>query len=305
NNSPLPQKRRNHVSDGYAIPKHGCSLHPTPEEVGFTAQRIKNQKTDTSSERQNTSLRHQSHSNSATNGVNSQDLWAQVNSMVTCFGKKDWETHFGSVGKEPPLPKNILEILNSQCPFHGDTGSRIKDTHVLVLIPNTVNRKPLTLNEIDKLAQTPKSGHPTRGITRTQLNDTFPTFIDKTEIKSSYWVLMTKTVLPDPTFKEEEMEVKVAESVEDPTGFLESKGYATQGYSLPSCLEIVTCVLITEVKSGERLYQDKATLSSEYRAGERNLCVGTHYQNAFYVYRSPTCRCASRVHGIAALRKLT
>ncbi|MBS0646425.1 MAG: hypothetical protein JSR97_07510, partial [Verrucomicrobia bacterium] len=41
NNSPLPQKRRNHVSDGYAIPKHGCSLHPTPEEVGFTAQRIK------------------------------------------------------------------------------------------------------------------------------------------------------------------------------------------------------------------------------------------------------------------------
>ncbi|MBS0646464.1 MAG: hypothetical protein JSR97_07725, partial [Verrucomicrobia bacterium] len=43
NNSPLPQKRRNHVSDGYAIPKHGCSLHPTPEEVGFTAQRIKDQ----------------------------------------------------------------------------------------------------------------------------------------------------------------------------------------------------------------------------------------------------------------------
>ncbi|MBS0624213.1 MAG: hypothetical protein JSS62_06305 [Verrucomicrobia bacterium] len=40
NNSPLPQKKRNHVSDGYAIPKHGCSLHPTPEEVGFTAQRI-------------------------------------------------------------------------------------------------------------------------------------------------------------------------------------------------------------------------------------------------------------------------
>ncbi|MBS0645339.1 MAG: hypothetical protein JSR97_01940, partial [Verrucomicrobia bacterium] len=41
NNSPLPQKRKNRVSDGYAIPKHGCSLHPTPEEVGFTAQRIK------------------------------------------------------------------------------------------------------------------------------------------------------------------------------------------------------------------------------------------------------------------------
>jgi hypothetical protein len=35
------------------------------------------------------------------------------------FTDKDWKIHFGSIDEQiPPLPKNIIEILNSPCPFY-------------------------------------------------------------------------------------------------------------------------------------------------------------------------------------------
>ena len=33
------------------------------------------------------------------------------------FGKAEWKKYFGDVGKEPPLPANINQILNSPCPI--------------------------------------------------------------------------------------------------------------------------------------------------------------------------------------------
>ena len=62
----------------------------------------------------------------------------------TALGKKEWEKYFGDIGIEPPLPSNIEDILNEPCSFWPD--KKIKETHLLVLIPNTVNGKPFTID---------------------------------------------------------------------------------------------------------------------------------------------------------------
>ena len=67
------------------------------------------------------------------------------------FGKEKWEEYFGDVGVEPALPPNILEILSSPCPFW--PGKKVEETHLLVLIPEKVNGKPLTLKTLGELVQ--------------------------------------------------------------------------------------------------------------------------------------------------------
>ena len=106
------------------------------------------------------------------------------------FNKVDWETHFGDIEVEPLLPSEITEILKSPCPFW--TGKRIEETHLLTLIPNTVNGKLLTLAEISRLPQKnialqkPSKIHYAYSIDQHILNSP----------PCSYWILMTKQILP-------------------------------------------------------------------------------------------------------------
>jgi hypothetical protein len=56
---------------------------------------------------------------------------------------------------EPALPATITEeLLNSECPLH--PGEKIKDTHLLVLVPKTVNGEPYTALKLDELCATRK-----------------------------------------------------------------------------------------------------------------------------------------------------
>lgn len=52
------------------------------------------------------------------------------------FGKSDWHEKLGLQidGDEPPLPDDIIQTLNAECQYSQD-GSKVKDTHILVLIP--------------------------------------------------------------------------------------------------------------------------------------------------------------------------
>ena len=59
------------------------------------------------------------------------------------------------VGAAPPIPASITEaLLNSECPLH--PGEKIKDTHLLVLIPKTVNGEPYSALKLDELCATRK-----------------------------------------------------------------------------------------------------------------------------------------------------
>ncbi|MCU0317886.1 MAG: hypothetical protein MUC61_00905 [Amoebophilaceae bacterium] len=156
---------------------------------------------------------------------------------------KEWEHYFGKVGVEPPLPTDIARTLHNSCPFWPE--KKIKDTHLLVLIPSTVDGKPFTLNLLRDLIQSPgRVGY------RTQYRDydyDVQQIFGNQYPRSSYWVLVTRDVLPDSRFKtciqQEELVATQARRTEMP-------------YKMPRVLEMATAILSNYTRSGERLYAD-------------------------------------------------
>lgn len=67
------------------------------------------------------------------------------------FGAEEW-AELGVAVKEPPLPSNLLEILERQCPF-SETGVRIKDSHSLVLLPGDLNGKPVGFRNLGDIVK--------------------------------------------------------------------------------------------------------------------------------------------------------
>jgi hypothetical protein len=71
------------------------------------------------------------------------------------LGAEAWRKQGIDVGVEPPLPSTLTEeLLTSECPLH--PGEKIKDTHLLVLVPKTVNGEPYTAVKLDELCATRK-----------------------------------------------------------------------------------------------------------------------------------------------------
>lgn len=105
------------------------------------------------------------------------------------FGKDKWEKYVGDIGVEPPLPANIESILQSPCPYW--RGKKIGETHLLVLIPSKLGTEKTTLSNFVKIVASFRK-------------DFFlkkPEFlrydkIPEKTIKSSYWALITKDVVP-------------------------------------------------------------------------------------------------------------
>jgi hypothetical protein len=161
--------------------------------------------------------------------------------LSQAFGAQEWEHYFGKVGAEPPLPADIVEILYSNCPFW--PGNQVKDTHLLVLIPSTVNGVPFTLNLLGHLIQNPK-----RGGYKTQYRDyccDVHQHFGNQSPRSPYWVLVTRNVLPDSRYK------TCAQHEE----FVAVQSRRTGApYKIPRVLEISTAILSYYVRSGERLY---------------------------------------------------
>ena len=66
------------------------------------------------------------------------------------LGADAWRSQAVEVGKEPLLPDFITpELVLSVCPFH--PRGLIKDTHVLVLVPKTVNGEPYSLLKLEEI----------------------------------------------------------------------------------------------------------------------------------------------------------
>ena len=169
------------------------------------------------------------------------------------FGKAKWERFFGDVGVEPPLPKDIVEVLKSPCPYWG--GKRIEETHMLVLIPQTVNGRPLTLNMLQELIQSPQGGG-----SATQYggyNSNVKNEHGDQSVSKSYWALITKDVLPNSRNKT----------------YAEQQALIKGPYAVPGALETATGILMHHAQTAERLYSDnpqtytrcQETLSNGYR----------------------------------------
>jgi hypothetical protein len=157
------------------------------------------------------------------------------------FGKAKWEKYFGDIGVEPPLPSNIEEILNSPCIFW--SGKKVRDTHLLVLVPEKVNGRAFHLDSLAELIKSPKSGHKTE-------YRYYGSDVKKdlgTKSLGSHWALMTKDVIPESRNKtydnQKALVQKHAQSSKIP-------------YEPPKALEAATAILMHHVETGERLYGD-------------------------------------------------
>ena len=165
---------------------------------------------------------------------------ANVSTSIA-FGKADWEKYFGEVGLEPSLPANIEKILNEPCSFWPD--KKVKETHLLVLIPNTVNEKPFTINYLEELIQKPKSGHATKysyywGGAKEAVGDkSYP----------SHWFLMTRDIIPGSRC---ESYSKCCDKIAN------HRKKTDVPYELPNLLEATASILMHYVKTGEKLYND-------------------------------------------------
>ena len=170
--------------------------------------------------------------------ANNTALWSKL-VPESAFGKAQWEKCIGDVGIEPKLPDGIHKILGSPCPIL--RGKKVKDTHMLMLIPSSVNGVTLTLDVLGELVRFPKEGLPTRFDYGTPGARTGHF---STPVLASHWVLMTKDVLPGSRSKSFlAQQAQVAQLAVE----------ASPPYQVPNLLDVVTVMFMRYVSSGECL----------------------------------------------------
>jgi len=203
------------------------------------------------------------------------------------FGEAKWSTYFGDIGQEPPLPANIDQILLSRCPFW--SGKKVQDTHLLVLIPKTVNGQLLTLANLKEWIQNPKQGNPTK------FSDWRPGGNENLSVASSYWVLMTKDVLEGTRNKSYTDQTKIVSQ------FAQNAGIP---YQPPKLLEAAVCILTEHVSSGVRLYSDSpwtyTRCEEKYENKPWQMLVGVFGAGGLVVSYSSVCDSC----GLSCLRRL-
>ena len=150
------------------------------------------------------------------------------------FGAKKWAKYIGEVGEEPPLPENLEQILKSPCPYW--EGKQIKDTHMLTLIPATVNGKELTLERLGELVKTPKAGH------AGHYTAWYPRGNEKAKADRPYWALMTKDVIPETRTKIYDKQRKLLKA----------------GYEAPKLIEAAVSIFMAYVSEKEELYKEES-----------------------------------------------
>ena len=207
------------------------------------------------------------------------------------FGKADWEKYFGPIGEEPPLPPDIDKILQGPCPIWPD--KRVQDTHLLTLIPTTVNGRPLSLDSLSELIERPQGGgHATKY--RFYNNDVKKELGSQSPPKAT-WALMTKDVIPGSRRKSYEDQKELVRSLSSRIGL---------PYELPRALEAAVSILMHHIKRGERLYTDSPktyTRCQESVEGRWPVSIGVFAAGGLLVDRFGIVSAASR--GVGVLRK--
>ncbi len=153
-------------------------------------------------------------------------------SIPIAFGKVAWAKYFGDIGDEPPLPHDIQTILQSPCPYWPK--KKVQETHLLVLVPQTVNGKPLTLKTLGEFIQKPLQGTPTRYEYCSLGEHTDP------PAPSSHWALLTRDIIEGSRSK----------------SYSNQKALIKAPYEVPTILDATVAILMEHVRTGTRLYSN-------------------------------------------------
>ena len=127
----------------------------------------------------------------------------------------------------------MTEILNGSCPFWPN--KKVHETHVLCLIPQTVNGQPLNLKSLGELVQKPLQGHATK-YRYFHIGE----YTDPSAPKT-HWALMTRQVIDGSRNKNYEEEQVVLDSYSQKTNI---------PYEIPTVLDASVCLFMEYVRSG-------------------------------------------------------
>lgn len=139
-----------------------------------------------------------------------------------------WREKIGDPGIEPPLPKNIEQIVSASCPFWPN--KKVYETHVLCLIPETINGRPLNLDYFVELTENLLKSMDTIFLVSHKKLSKYSSFIQAPS--KSHWVLITKDIIPgsvNKTFKEQQALVSLP-------------------YELPSILDTTICAITEYIR---------------------------------------------------------
>lgn len=192
--------------------------------------------------------------------------------------KKAWES----------LPKNIDEILKSPCP--ASPGKKVKDTHMLVWISETIKGKPVTIDSFGQLLKERPEFFKNQNGYQSIWNSIVQQEGSNT-IKSG-WVLMTTDVLPGSRYKSYDTQKALVENLNESIQL---------GYRVPKTVEAIACMVAEYLRSGKRLFSDAPwtyTRCQENVQGHQ-VAVGGFAPAGLHVIHPHAYGCI----GVAGLRK--
>jgi hypothetical protein len=163
------------------------------------------------------------------------------------LGAAEWQRGFQvNVGKVPPIPKSITkELLESDCPLH--PGEKIKDTHILMLVPKTVNGEPYSAVKLGELCAKRKGSGDKLIYDRADwANDWKGESWAQTPQLESEWVLIPKSD-PDPDKVSKGKHFR-SKTIDEQAEVL--KHYEAD-YREAKALEVMTAALLNDVVNGE------------------------------------------------------
>ena len=187
------------------------------------------------------------------------------------LGAASWKVGFGvDVGLVPPIPKEVTQsLLESPCPLH--PGQKIKDTHILMLVPKTVNGEAYTALKLDELCATRKgSGDRLIYDKRERATAWKSTSWANAPQAQSEWVLLPKSD-PDPNVSPEKHFRR-----KDITAQQKVHEAHYSEYREVKALEVMTMALLNDVVNGEPRILDGLNYLRciEQNASGGRVCVG-------------------------------
>lgn len=152
------------------------------------------------------------------------------------IGGKEWAC-LGIVEKAPPLTEKILQALHEPSP--SDPAKKAWQTGILVLVPEIVDGKSLTLNRLGELV---KKDFPDTETGYRRMNRYVCQYYGEIPMGKSRWVLIEKDILPESRGK----------------GLQESEDMVKPPYERPELVPMLVGIILNYLNSEnkERLFGD-------------------------------------------------
>jgi hypothetical protein len=212
------------------------------------------------------------------------------------LGAEEWKAQGIVIGTPPPIPPSITKaLLNTECPLH--PGQKIKDTHILMLVPKTVNGEAYTALKLDELCATRKgSGYK---LIDSDVSSWKSHDWAKAAQAKSEWVLLPKSD-PDPK------QVPVGKHFRSKRTAAQKKVHDKHypEYREVKALEVMTMALLYDLTHKEQLLPDYVRCEEPNAfGGPGRICVGDSFALGLAVYDNFGARADDHV-GRALARKI-